>query len=170
MVYTRISRYTGSGERMNEFEKEKSHSGGISTEATEYRFRRRSAPIRHRTFIYLFILFLFFFFHLFGSFSNFVVYLTCLCNCFIIFRALSKNDTPLLFFSEGAFFFRILFLQCNADFDLNGIFRLYRCVSLKKGIPVPLYSKKRVRGLYFEKCCRSNVICSFDGQIELDPM
>ena len=130
--------------------------------------------VRHRfgterLFIYLFYFF-FFFFHLFGSFSNFVVYLTCLCNCFIIFRALSKNDTPLLFFSEGAFFFRILFLQCNADFDLNGIFRLYRCVSLKKGIPVPLYSKKRVRGLYFEKCCRSNVICSFDGQIELDPM
>ena len=61
-----------------------------------------------------------------------------------------KKDTPLLFFSEGAFFFRTLFLQCNADFDLNGISKPSRCVSHEKGIPVPLYSKKCVRGLYFE--------------------
>ena len=59
----------------------------------------------------------------------------------------------------------ILFLQCNADFDLKGIFKPSRCVSHEKGIPVPLYSKKRVRGLYFEKCVRFNVICSLTGRL-----
>ena len=82
---------------------------------------------------------------------------------------MKKNDTPLLFFSEGAFF-RISILQCNADFPFLAAVLASESVSLKKGIPVPFYSKKCVRGLYFEKCVRFNAISSFDGQIEFEVM
>lgn len=120
-------------------------------------------PNRCRTFIYLFYSF-FFFFHLFGSFSTFVVYLACLCNCFQYISCFKQKRYSLAVFSVRERFFRTLFLQCNADFHLNGISKPSRSVSPKKGIPVPLYSKKRVRGLYFEKCVRFNVICSFEGK------
>ena len=86
----------------------KSHSGGISTEATEHRFRRRSVPNRCRTLIYFILYFFFFLFSSFWFFFNFFVYLTCLCNCFqyiSVFVCFNrKNDTPLPLWWGSVFF------------------------------------------------------------------
>lgn len=77
-----------------------------------------------------------------------------------------KNDDIHKFFLFGI----VSFLWYTADFPFLAVILASRSVSNKKGIPVPLYSKECVRGLYFEKCCRSNVISSFKGRSKFEVM
>ena len=68
----------------------KSHSGGISTEGTEHRFRRRSVPNRCRTIIYLFIYFI--------SFFSFFIFLVLFQLLLYIYKKIEKwvlrSQTP----------------------------------------------------------------------------
>ena len=146
-----LGEYTTLDPKFKRLQGAKSHSGGISTEGTEHRFRRRSVPNRCRTFIYLFILFLF---SSFWFFFNFCCIFDLSLQLFNIFRALSKNDTPLLFFSEGAFFLEHCFSNTLLIFHFWLLFWLLAAFLSKKVFPYHFTKKKRVRGLIFEKYCR----------------
>ena len=119
----------------------------------------------------LFIYFIsFFLFSSFWFFFNFFVYLTCLFNCFQYISCFKQKRYSLAAFQWGSVFLEHCFFNAPLIFHLKGIFKPSRCVSIKKGIPVPLSSKQCVRGLYFEKYCLSNVIFSFDGQSKFEMM
>ena len=65
-----------------------------------------------------------------------MLYTNChLCNIFNIFRALSKNDTPLLFFSEGAFFLEYCFSNAPLIFHFWLLFWLLAAFLSKKVFP-----------------------------------
>lgn len=88
------------------------------------------------------------------------------CQYTINTSTIEKNDDIHKFF----LFEIVPFLWYTAYFPFLAVILASRCVSPKKCIPVPLYSKECVRGLYFEKCVRFNVIYSFDGQSKFEMM